>query len=265
MTPRCCALSRSSASGLADRRWSTMISRRRVGIVTVAVFVHAACGGSEQPRSPVAPAPILAPRPLTSCEPNMTGPSLAPLAPCCVQPNYVSEPDATLRRWERFPVRVSIDSQSLSLAGDAAPVYVEAIKEGLGVWSVATGGVIGTVEADLDLPASDIVLTLADPPDDDCYLLECLGQFVRTLGADRMMRGGTIELYPAILGNHPADYLRRIVAKLTGHEMGHALGLALHSVDDHDLMFHSVYTATQTSYPWVSQRDLNTVGTAYCR
>ena len=245
------------------------VRRSLVLSVLLGTLTPACGGGPESPSSPVAPTPIIAPSPLTSCQPNPTGPSLAALAPCCIAPNYVSEPFWLLRRWETSPVRVSIDSQSLSIAADEAPVYLEAIKEGLAVWSAATNGAIGAVEVDLDLAAADLVLKLSHPEgaDDDCYFLSCHGRFAEGVVDGRFIRSGTILLYPANVGNlYPADFLRRSVAQLTGHEMGHALGLALHSNDERDLMFGRTLSAkAQAAYPWVTERDLNTMGTAYCR
>jgi predicted Zn-dependent protease len=45
--------------------------------------------------------------------------------------------------------------------------------------------------------------------------------------------------------------------------MGHALDVLKHSDDRQDLMNPS--QPVQTPYPWVTQRDLNTMGHAYCR
>jgi len=202
-----------------------------------------------------------------TCEPNPTGPGLPPLAPCCAQPNYVVQP-LDLLRWEGFPLQVSIDSRSLSLVGAAEQVYRDAIEAGLQVWSVSTAASIGVVDVAFDRAGADLVVQLSEVPDDphdDCnYFAQCDGEFVADALEGRVLRRGRIVLYPAHVSVPPAE-LPAYVAKLTGHEMGHALGLSLHSSDESDLMFQNARRSTGRPYPWLSPSDLNTLGTAYCR
>lgn len=75
--------------------------------------------------------------------PSVFDAAMPPLAPCGVLPNYlgaVNSPNqpGKLYRWERFPVTLSIDQPSLSIAGDKVEAYENGIREGAVVWSLAT-------------------------------------------------------------------------------------------------------------------------------
>ena len=237
---------------------------RRAWFVVAGLLGCLACGA---PQSPVAPTltaaltpgftpPIPAPVPPPS--------GLPPLAACGTEPNYVQELDSlqhivVLYRRERFPLRVSI-------AGDPdTQSYLEAIKMGLMVWSAATGGTIGTVDIGIDAKEADLTVRVGTHPIYDCRVDMWHGIFADAENPSRrILRGGTIYICPENFRATPSDVLR--VANVVGHEMGHALGIAGHSTDAGDLMYENdvLGSAPADSYPWVSKRDLNTLGTAYC-
>jgi len=183
-------------------------------------------------------------------------------------PNYVN-PHFRLLRWEQFPVRVSLDRVSLAAVGAAIEAYEQGIREGVVVWGLATGGTIGQVNVGLDLPNAELVVRVRENDDDqDCVLFDvCTERFfdAEVVEFARVLRHGTIVLIRDQIQREAAN-LEQYVAKLVAHEMGHALGLMLHSDNPADLMYpRANRAAAGRAYPWVSERDLNTLGTAYCR
>ena len=236
---------------------------RRAWFVVAGLLGCLACGAPESPAAPTPTAglPQFTP-PIPSPLPQPSG--LPPLAACGTEPNYVGEVDSlehsvVLYRRERFPLRVSI-------AGDSdTQSYLEAIKMGLVVWSVSTNGTIGTVDIGIDAQEADLSVRVGTHPTYDCRVHKWHGMFADAEHPSRrILRGGTIYICPENFRATPSDVL--LVAKLVGHEMGHALGIGGHSTDAGDLMYDGdvLVTAPANSYPWVSKRDLNTLGTAYC-
>lgn len=241
------------------------LTRACVALPVVGITFVGGCGDT---RPPIAPTPIA---------PSASGPAPAPrppdpmpsglpaLAPCGVTPNYVGEaPDGhpvLLYRRERFPVRVWI-------APDAATqAYREGIERGLTVWSIATNGVIGAVELSINASQADLSVQVGTHPSFDCRrpTSRWYGIFAdATYVEPRVVRGGAVYICPENFNASPADVLR--VAHVVAHEMGHALGIRGHSGDAGDVMYGDDFEvkAPAALFPWVSLRDLNTIGTAYC-
>ena len=244
--------------------WACVI---RAGVILLlpVIALVGACGGSEgrMPTQPTTASPLPQP-PAPAPVPAPTG--LPSLAACSVWPNYVGERDSDgvmgeLYRRERFPLRVSIAS------GGDNDAYREAIEKGLAVWALATGGVIGAVDIRTDWSDADLTVQVGPHPVYDCRnpRTRWYGIFVdRQVVAPRIVRGGRIFICPENFNATPSDVLR--VAHVVGHEMGHALGIAGHSTHPADLMYEDdvAVNAPAGSYPWVTTRDLNTLGTAYC-
>lgn len=244
---------------------SVCLIRKIVILLFPVIGLASACGGSDDwtPTQPTTPAPPpAAPPPGPVPVPAPTG--LPSLAACSVFPNYVGETDVlghgvALFRRERFPLRVSIAS------GGDTDAYREGIEKGLVVWTVATGGVIGAVEIGIDWPDADLSVQVGPHPVYNCRTEGWHGIFADgQIAAPRIVRGGRIYICPENFGATPSDVLR--VAKLVGHEMGHALGIGGHSTAPADLMYEddASVNAPAGSYPWVTTRDINTLGTAYC-
>jgi predicted Zn-dependent protease len=206
---------------------------------------------------------------VVGCDPgstSFTDPTGASADCIAVEPNYahLATSAGPLMRWERFPIRVSVDTASLALAADLKAVYLDAIMDGLQLWPGATADSIGRASVTLGEAQSDLRIRLGTYGSaDDCDMLECWGDF----GPDqtefgRFIRKGTITLYPQAIrfGAGPA---REVIARLVGHEMGHALGLGFHSDAPTDVMWSRPAQSLVT--PWISSRDVNTMLIAYCR
>ena len=196
--------------------------------------------------------------------PSVFDAAMPPLAPCGVLPNYagaVNSPNqpGKLYRWERFPVTLSIDQQSLSMAGDKIDAYENGIREGAVVWFLATNGVIGAIEISYDLPDAQIIVSLSQDFDDE---VKYEGEVKLNSSGRVLLPGSRILLYPdqilrwatKIQLTAPTQ-LQPFVAKIMAHEMGHALGVMVHSPDPRDLMFGGDWSQDAPPYPWVTERD----------
>ena len=155
----------------------------------------------------------------------------------------------------------------VSVASDAdTEAYLEAIKLELRVWAAATGGRIGTVEIGRDLLDADLSVRVGPHHVYDCSAATSMWCGIFADGRHdppRILRDGGIYICPWNFQAVPSDVLR--VAHVVGHEMGHALGITAHSSHPTDLMYGDdvAIVAPSESYPWVTDRDLNTLGTAY--
>ena len=184
---------------------------------------------------------------------------------CNPWPNYASSNGAwlfggRLLRWREFPVRVAFDTTTLSFVTDSIP-WTEGIPLGIRAWDVATQGKIGSTRFITSPDSADIVIRLAPfaGEDSDCFFLACLGETLEQSGGGFLVHA-TIVLYADAV-----QWSREKVAQITAHEMGHALGVLLHSESKADLMYFSeLVVPTADEYPWITQRDLNTMAIAYC-
>ena len=208
---------------------------------------------------PPAPTPS---SPLPSAPPS---PALPPLASCGALPNYFN-PGGPFTRWERFPLRLSIDSASLPFApSELFVAYVKGIREGAVVWSLASGEAFGILsEVGSNLQNADITVRV-DQPVGEALLFGTEGEVeLLQLDSARIIRRARILLYPSNFPPLSPPELQAYVANIVGHEMGHAFGVLQHSTDPSDLMFGS-RNQKRASYPWITVRDLNTMSEAYCR
>src|SRR3990172_672377 len=176
-----------------------------------------------------APRPPPPPSPPPSAPPS---PALPPLASCGALPNYFN-PGGPFTRWERFPLRLSIDSASLPFApSELFVAYVKGIREGAVVWSRASGEAFGILsEVGSNLQNADITVRV-DQPVGEALLFGTEGEVeLLQLGSARIIRRARILLYPSNFPPLSPPELQAYVANIVGHEMGHAFGVLQHSTD----------------------------------
>lgn len=185
-----------------------------------------------------------------------------PALKCSAVPNYAMNTDlgGRLERWEAFPLTVAIDSSSMALV-ESWTVWRMGIELGLRAWADATNGALGTTRLVSDASTADIVVRVSTvDPDSDCSSLDCRGEVTTQVYGGRMHRA-VLLLYPEAR----TTWTRDKVAQVTAHEMGHALGILLHSFDPADLMWGGgLGPPVIERYPWITPADLNTLAYAYC-
>lgn len=155
-------------------------------------------------------------------------------------PNYVPQLNHLLY-WDRFPVsvyfvrdeRYSDDYRTLAL-------------QGFDLWVQATGGVVRYVE--VDSPKGAQITVSFDPKTKDGLTT------YRYYPSSGRMVSAQISV-----GTRDGNPLA--IRGVAAHEFGHAIGIGGHSPDASDLMYPQITPSTPIA---VSQRDLNTVKTAYC-
>lgn len=184
---------------------------------------------------------------------------------CRVVPNYAGNVGSEqifggeLLRWRAFPLRIALDTASLSRVKDR-DAWKDGIARGVRAWSAASQGTVGTTVWVTDLATAEIVVRLLDYVADDCLLLNCWGNVAHD-AVGRYLQHARINLYPEA-GRWSADK----IAQVTIHEMGHALGVFIHSREPGDVMYGlQLPPPAAGGYPWISASDLNTMAIAYCR
>jgi predicted Zn-dependent protease len=180
------------------------------------------------------------------------------LGNCGVTPSFADR--TQLKRWERFPVEVYVDASSLPL--ELRQTYLEGIERGVGLWSEATGGKIGSVHLNYDRPDSPISVSLSHDPLPD-----------RAIGSTELKFAGSRLLSAAVSLTRSqfegTAFLAHDVANTTAHEMGHALGIVEHSPHAEDKMWiagnFGVHNEGWDPERLITPRDVNTLEEAYCR
>jgi hypothetical protein len=180
------------------------------------------------------------------------------LATCGAIPSFAHA--TVLKRWERFPVEVFVDTASLPVA--ARGRYLEGIERGVRLWAEATGGIIGDFQVNDDKPQSPVRISLASGPLPD----NAIGSTELTFTSNRIV-SATVRLTRSQFED--TAYLAHDVASTTAHEMGHVLGIVDHSPDPDDKMWasgnFSVEKAGLEPASLITPRDVNTLEEAYCR
>lgn len=190
--------------------------------------------------------------------PFATAAPAAILGPCGAQPSFASS--TTLKRWERFPVDVFVDTSSLP--EESRSVYLEGIERGVGLWAEVTGGRIGDFRVNDDLPDSPVRIALADGPLPD----HAIGSTELTFTRNRIVSAEVLLTRSQFEGT---AFLAQDVASTTSHEMGHVLGIVDHSPEHGDKMWvsgnFSVQNEGRDPASLLTPRDVNTLEEAYCR
>ena len=199
--------------------------------------------------------------------------SLPVLGDCDTLPNYSTstlpgmpggEPGKS-RRWESFPISYSVDTSSL-------PASVQKVYDEVGViardlWSAGTAGRV----ARLRQVASGGQISVRFVPSES---LPAAG-FTSIAGSGNVITSASIQLarLPDDVSMIERGRQRRVTLQTVNtlaHELGHALGIQLHSPDDADLMnehgnFVPGRDDERDPRSFITAADRNTMLHVYCR
>jgi len=194
-----------------------------------------------------------------------TSPSgpLPALGECNLAPNYIDSPladhpDPQLLRWREFPVSVYVDMSAVP--DSLRATYAGAAKAGAESWFVATEGRLGGISWTDNAHGSQIRIRIGMVENGNPG-----STAVKIQGRVLTEATTTIERPPSdavdVQGGQQG-FIATAVAQIIAHEMGHALGILLHSTDGADLMAARLYVGTPA--PWITAADRHTLLHAYC-
>ena len=204
--------------------------------------------------------------------PGRSAAPLPVLGVCDARPNYVMSRlpampggATVLRRWATFPITYSVDTADLPSALQKTYAEVGAVVRDL--WSTATNGRLATLR---QVPTGgQITVELVGAGE-----LPAPG-FTTVAGVNHVITSASIRI--ARMADDEALIARgldrRVVLQTVNtlaHEIGHALGIQLHSPDDADLMheygnFVPVRDDQRDPRTFITPADRNTMRHAYCR
>lgn len=180
------------------------------------------------------------------------------LASCGASPSFTAETE--LKRWERLPIDVYVDLDSLPEENRTA--YMAGIERGVGLWAEATTGRIDAFRLNDDLPESPVHLSVVEEKLED----DALGGTELRFASNRII-GARVQIVRS--DREGTAFLVHDVASTTAHEMGHVLGIVGHSSHPEDKMSTSgnlnYETEARDPSALLTPRDINTVAEAYCR
>ena len=156
------------------------------------------------------------------------------------KPNYVPQLERLLY-WERFPVTVYF------VRDEHYSDYLRTLAlQGFDQWMEATGGVVRYYQVDSPDGAQIKVYFKPDTRNG-------LTTYTYYPSSGRLV-SAKIEI--GTQSNNPID-----IRSVAAHEFGHAIGIGGHSPDPDDMMYPHFVSNVPLK---ITQRDLNTVKTAYC-
>jgi hypothetical protein len=188
--------------------------------------------------------------------------ALPTLSECGLAPNYVNssladQPPARLLRWRTFPVRLYVDVRDVpdTLAG----LYREAAERGATAWDTATGGRVGRFQH-VDAPSrSQVIVRFRSGIGNSAATT---AQFSGRLLIQTTTEVGRPGRDGELVGLGRGAQVSQTIEQIVSHEMGHALGILLHSPNPGDLMAQLIRVGSGGNV--ITAADRHTVLQAYC-
>lgn len=182
--------------------------------------------------------------------------------------NYIEQTpfDRGILRWDKnkFPLKVAIEYETKSNFPD---YYKTEILTAISQWQSSSGFI--TFSVINNKKDADIIIKIADPPQNDCKEKGCkyvVGFTIPEIKGD-LLKKSIITLYSKDpYGNFYSD---KEMYNTILHELGHALGIMGHSYSTDDLMYmatdnsNNFYTPYRSSFQYLSSKDINTVKLLY--
>lgn len=155
-------------------------------------------------------------------------------------PNYARDVEKLLR-WERFPVRVYFERDA-----HYTPTRQAIALQGFDQW---IGVFYPQIRYEIVENPAQAQITVRFNPDDANGRVDF--EYYRSSGLL-----SKVEMTIGVRGNNPTD-----IRSVAAHEFGHALGISGHSTDPADMMYPTYVSNVPLR---LTQRDINTLKTAYC-
>jgi predicted Zn-dependent protease len=170
------------------------------------------------------------------------------------------EPGATARllRWRAFPLTYSVDTSALP--PHVQQLYADAALRARDGWSQATGTVIGQLKN--AGPGAQITVRIVESGG-----LGSVGRTTMETYRDFITRATILLQRHAQDEGRPHSAVGQVTNQLT-HEIGHALGIVMHSPDRGDLMHpsgnFSPESGNDPASSFITAADRNALLHAYC-
>lgn len=176
-----------------------------------------------------------------------------------VGPNYIDNVlyDGLLIRWNTSePITYAISGKP-----DVPSEYFNVVRSAFENWQTATNGKILFKEVNNTKVANIVVRFVDDILSNENYVIEQTGKTVPDYKDDVLNR---MDIYLKIFDSKGQNFTREKFMTLAQHEVGHAIGLSGHSVDEDDVMFYQNDTIDEnTELQWISDKDVNTMMLVY--
>lgn len=165
-------------------------------------------------------------------------------------PSYFNSLASYPIRWSNFPIRVYIDSESAP--ADRRQMFIGFVDAAFDAWARGASEITTTpVDASDSRPKISVAWVETLPRIDS----GCTGGLTEPLVEGDKLLGMKVQI--ALLTQSGAPYTDRQIVTATLHEIGHALGILVHSTNPVDVMYASATALTP------SARDLATIGELY--
>lgn len=205
-----------------------------------------------------------------------------PLSRCAATPNYTKTGIASnwdggsssFIRWRSFPVTYAVDLSAVPT--DLRDLYSEAAVRARDLWSNATKTSIGVLQPVTDDTAQITVKFIHEEAVNASG--ESAGKFpgfTAVVSSGDVIRRATIEVTRftrdhGLIQRFGRNRVLLPTVNVIAHEIGHALGVRIHSPDPADLMYERgnfIPGRDDRKQPskFVTRADANTLLEAYCR